>query len=106
MRLLGRATKITLLLAATSLLLMHSGGTVHADGPALSWDGLIEHVTAPPCCSDTSPNGSSRLPRHAVSADGRYVLFTSDATNLVNGGFFPGGGDLRGGGPGGFHKNR
>jgi hypothetical protein len=47
------------------------------------WDGLIEDVgpangyyysTPPPA------NGPSQLPRHAVSADGRYVLFTSEAT--------------------------
>jgi hypothetical protein len=84
MRSTRRALKITLLLAVTSLLLIHGGGRLRADGPALSWDGLVENVTAPLYFFDIAPNGSSRLPRHSISADGRYVLFTSDATNLVS----------------------
>ena len=82
MRPLQRATKISALLAVTSLLLIHRGGAVHAQSPALSWDGLIEHVTAPSFVIPPAPDGSSQLPRHSMSADGRYVVFTSDATNL------------------------
>jgi hypothetical protein len=90
MRLLTRARKITLFLAVTSFLLAHRGSDIHAQSPALIWDGLLEHVTTPSVFfPQPSPNGSSQLPRHSVSADGRYVLFTSDATNLGTGGFPP-----------------
>ena len=85
MRSTRRALKITLLLAAISLLLIHGGGSVRADGPALSWDGLIEHLTAPPDYSgETSPNASSQLPRHPVSGDGGVQWVKANArTNPV-----------------------
>ena len=44
------------------------------------WDGLIEHLTA--AASAPQPNGPSRLSRHSVTRDGRYVVFDSDAINL------------------------
>ncbi|HEY7170426.1 MAG TPA: Ig-like domain repeat protein [Vicinamibacterales bacterium] len=51
------------------------------------WDGLIEDITVsrgyfPPVPPPS--DGPSELPRHAVSADGRYVLFTSQAPNIGN----------------------
>src|SRR3954470_13010640 len=50
------------------------------------WDGLLEDITVSSGFFAPMPppaNGPSQLPRHAVSADGRYVLFTSQATNLA-----------------------
>jgi len=85
-----RVLKISVLLAATALLLVQRGREIHAQSPTLSWDGLLEHITTPSVFfPQPSPNGSSQLPRHSVSADGRYVLFTSDATNLGTGGYPP-----------------
>src|SRR5262245_33454332 len=60
--------------------------TAAAQSVEQRWDGLIEDLapaygyfppTPPPA------NGPSQLPRHAVSADGRYVLFTSEAANVT-----------------------
>jgi hypothetical protein len=50
------------------------------------WDGLIEDITVsrgyfPPVPPPS--DGPSELPRHAVSADGRYVLFTAQASNVA-----------------------
>ena len=46
-------------------------------GSSKTWAVQREYYpTAPPA------NGPSQLPRHAVSADGRYVLFTSEASNI------------------------
>src|SRR5215831_6650022 len=82
MRTPSRSLKAILLLAATLLLLAHRGRDIHAQSPALRWDGLLEHLTAPPEFMAPGPDGSSQLPRHSISADGRYVVFTSDATNI------------------------
>lgn len=80
-----RTLKLSVVVSALFLLFIHTGAETHAQAPALSWDGLIEHVTEVPFSLNPSPDGSSYLPRHAVSADGRYVVFTSDATNLGQG---------------------
>src|SRR5205814_2587753 len=83
MRPTARALKTAVLLAVTFLLLVHRSNDIRAQSPALTWDGLIEHVTEAPYYNAPSPDGSSYLPRHATSADGHYVVFTSDAENLV-----------------------
>jgi hypothetical protein len=59
-----------------------------AQAPAMRWDGLFELVTGhsdypPPWGGPPeSANAPSRISRHAISGDGRYVIFESDATNL------------------------
>jgi hypothetical protein len=67
-----------------------SGGTVAgAQEPAMRWDGLIELVSGrnenpPPSFNPPIPaDGPSQMSRHAVSGDGRYVVFTADAPALA-----------------------
>jgi hypothetical protein len=61
---------------------------VAAQEPAMRWDGLFEVVSGRgdypyPWSPPTQPaDASSRTSRHAISGDGRYVVFESDATNL------------------------
>ena len=72
-----RAVIITGLLAAVAA--TRPQGTA-AQVAEFRWDGLIEHLTA--AASAPQPNGPSRLSRHSVTRDGRYVVFDSDAINL------------------------
>src|SRR5262245_10365071 len=64
-------------------------GVVDAQQPAMRWDGLIELVTgrndgAPPYMNAPIPaDGPSQMARHAVSGDGRYVVFTASAPALA-----------------------
>ena len=57
--------------------------------PDLRWDGYFEVVSgrldsAPPTWTPAQPaNGPSRMSRHPISGDGRYVVFDSDATSLA-----------------------
>src|SRR5207245_1850015 len=74
MRTMPRALKIATLLIVASSLLLRRGAAIHAQSPAISWDGMIEHVTEAPNYIG-NPDGNSYLPRHAMSADGRYVVF-------------------------------
>jgi hypothetical protein len=66
----------------------NSGGPASAQESAMRWDGLIELITGrynypPPALEPQIPaDGNSTMSRHATSADGRYILFNSDATNL------------------------
>jgi hypothetical protein len=59
-----------------------------AQEPPLRWDGLIELVSGrydypPPTTMPPTPaDGPSQMSRHAVSADGRYILFTAEAPSL------------------------
>lgn len=71
-------------LLALVALICHSDTAVNAQSPGQRWDGLIEDLTASNgyFAPSQPSNGPSRMSRHAVSADGRYVLFNSDATNL------------------------
>jgi dipeptidyl aminopeptidase/acylaminoacyl peptidase len=68
-----------------------SGGSsvnVTAQGPALRWDGLIELISSrydypPPTSTPPNPaDGPSEMTRHAVSGDGRYIVFTANAPAL------------------------
>jgi Tol biopolymer transport system component len=90
---------------------------VDAQGPAMRWDGLIDLVSGRNEASPPTPNpptpadGPSQMSRHAVSGDGRYVVFTANAPALGSDGpalylrdrrlsdthllFAGGGGDLR-----------
>ena len=58
-----------------------------AQEPAQRWDGLFELVTAhydspPPWAAPPrAAEAPSRTSRHAISGDGRYVVFTSETTN-------------------------
>src|SRR6188474_3501412 len=58
-----------------------------AQEPAQRWDGLFELVSArydypPPWpAAPHAAEAASRTSRHAISDDGRYVIFTSDTTN-------------------------
>ena len=84
----GRASR-ALLWGALIVTAVSSRGTsaVKAQEPAMRWDGLIELVsgrsesqptTNPPIPAD----GPSQMSRHAVSGDGRYVVFTANAPSL------------------------
>jgi Tol biopolymer transport system component len=61
---------------------------VEAQVPAMRWDGLIELVSGrnqypPPTMDPPTPaDGPSQMSRHAVSGDGRYVVFTANAPAL------------------------
>ena len=84
-RLSHRAIAAPLFALAACTIFITRGDRVAAQAPppaAMRWDGLIEHITAASPWGDQQPDGPSQLPRHSVSADGRYVIFTSDATNL------------------------
>jgi hypothetical protein len=85
MRMSPRSLRAAVLFLVTAALLVHHPNRIHAQAPALRWDGLLEHLSAPPDYIGGAPDGSSRLPRHSVSADGRYMVFTSDATNVGGG---------------------
>ena len=58
---------------------------VEAQAPSMRWDGLIELVSGktpypPPTMDPPTPaDGPSQMSRHAVSGDGRYVVFTANA---------------------------
>jgi concanavalin A-like lectin/glucanase superfamily protein/Big-like domain-containing protein/MBG domain-containing protein/IPT/TIG domain-containing protein len=71
-----------LFVLAVFALVGNRGDRVAAQEPppaAMRWDGLIEQVSAPPPFSWSSlqPVAPSQLPRHSVSADGRFVMFAA-----------------------------
>ena len=76
---------------AVVALVVHSGHSIRAQSPAMRWDGLLEGISVAsnydPWEAPEAANGPNRLARHAVSADGRYVVFQSMASNLggING---------------------
>jgi hypothetical protein len=61
---------------------------VDAQQPAMRWDGLIELVSGkyaylpPPTMPPTPADGPSQMSRHAVSGDGRYIVFSANAPSL------------------------
>src|SRR5687767_11368347 len=77
----GRASQV-LLWGALIVAAVSSPSTIvlDAQAPMLRWDGFIEHVTA--AAAGPEPDGPSRFSSHAVTRDGRYLVFDSDATNL------------------------
>ena len=85
----GRASQV-LLWGALIVTAVSSRGTVvvEAQEPAMRWDGLIELVSGrneapPPTLNPPTPaDGPSQMSRHAVSGDGRYVVFTANAPAL------------------------
>jgi hypothetical protein len=85
----GRASQV-LLCGALILTAVSSRGTVAVDAqePAMRWDGLIELVSGrnqfpPPTLNPPTPaDGPSQMSHHAVSGDGRYVVFTANAPAL------------------------
>jgi len=62
---------------------------LEAQEPAMRWDGLIELVSGrneypPPNLTPPIPaDGPSQVSRHAVSGDGRYVVFTANAPSIA-----------------------
>ncbi|HEU4891646.1 MAG TPA: Ig-like domain repeat protein [Vicinamibacterales bacterium] len=62
---------------------------VQAQEPTMRWDGLIELVSGrndspPPSWNPPIPaDGPSQMSRHAVSGDGRYVVFTANAPSIA-----------------------
>ena len=86
----GRASQV-LLWGALIVTAVSSRGSVlvEAQGPALRWDGLIELISGrneapPPSLNPPIPaDGPSQMSRHAVSGDGRYVVFTANAPSLA-----------------------
>lgn len=64
------------------------GSRAAAQSPAMRWDGLLELISGrynylPPVIEPPTPADSgSTMSRHGVTADGRYILFNSDASNI------------------------
>jgi hypothetical protein len=64
------------------------GERASAQEAPMRWDGLIELISGrypyptPAIEPPTPADAASTMARHAISADGRYILFNSDATNL------------------------
>ena len=85
----GRASQ-ALLWGALIVTAVSSRGpvVVEAQEPAMRWDELIELVSGrneapPPSLNPPIPaDGPSQMSRHAVSGDGRYVVFTANAPAL------------------------
>ena len=79
-----------LLWSALMIAAVSSGGraTLDAQSPPLRWDGLIELISGkydypPPTLTPPVPaDGPSEMTRHAVSGDGRYVVFSAAAPAL------------------------
>ena len=88
--LVGRASQ-ALLWGALIVTAVSSRGPVivEAQAPAMRWDGLIELVSGrnefpPPSLNPPIPaDGPSQMSRHAVSGDGRYVVFTANAPSIA-----------------------
>src|SRR5262245_15774629 len=88
-RLRGRTSQVLLCGALIGAAASGRGPVVvEAQGPAMRWDGLIELVSGknegpPPSMNPPVPaDGPSQMSRHAVSGDGRYVVFTANAPSL------------------------
>src|SRR5262245_21536584 len=85
----GRASQALLWGALIVTALSSRGNVVEAQGPAMRWDGLIELVsgrnegTPVPFNPPIPADGVSQTSRHAVSGDGRYVVFTANAPALA-----------------------
>src|SRR5262249_22666470 len=80
-------------LRALFTLIANRGDRVAAQQPppaAMRWDGLIEQISAPPPFSWSYPQPAApgQLPRHSVSADGRYVVFAASFQDGSGQGFF------------------
>jgi hypothetical protein len=85
----NRASQLLLWSALVVMVVSGSGDVrVEAQAPALRWDGLIELISGkydypPPTTTPQTPaDGPSTMTRHAVSGDGRYVVFTAEAPSL------------------------
>jgi Concanavalin A-like lectin/glucanases superfamily/MBG domain (YGX type)/Bacterial Ig-like domain (group 3)/IPT/TIG domain/MBG domain len=86
----GRASQV-LLWGALIITAVSSRGPVVVDAqqPAMRWDGLIELVSgknegpAPNFNPPIPADGPSQMSRHAVSGDGRYVVFMATAPALA-----------------------
>lgn len=88
MRLTARAA-VTVALAAITIagLTLQSGRSIRAQSAVMRWDGLLEGISVVGSYYNgwgpfEAANGPNRISRHAVSGDGRYVLFESMAQNL------------------------
>ena len=57
-------------------------GTGAQEAP-MRWDGSLEHLSAndPYTWQGDQPIGAVRMSRHAVSRDGRYIVFGADVPN-------------------------
>ena len=87
----GRASQVLLWAALVATAASSRGHVVvEAQVPGLRWDGLIELISGkynylpPPSMPPTPADGPSQMSRHAVSADGRYILFSANAPSLGN----------------------
>ena len=85
----GRARQALLSGALIVTVASSSTTVVETQEPAMRWDGLIELVSGrndgpPPTLNPPIPaDGPSQVSRHAVSGDGRYVVFTANAPALA-----------------------
>jgi hypothetical protein len=85
----GRARQALLWGASIVTVVSSSATVVETQEPAMRWDGLIELVSGrndgpPPNLNPPTPaDGPSQMSHHAVSGDGRYVVFTANAPALA-----------------------
>jgi hypothetical protein len=83
----SRQSVLACLLLVTAFVIGLVSDAAAQPAPTQRWDGFFELVTgrhdmAPPTWMPPQPaDAASRVSRHAVSRDGRYVVFDSDATN-------------------------
>jgi Concanavalin A-like lectin/glucanases superfamily/MBG domain (YGX type)/Bacterial Ig-like domain (group 3)/IPT/TIG domain/MBG domain len=87
MRLAARAAFSGALAAITIAgLVLQSGDSIRAQAALMRWDGLLEGISVTSSyyfgINPEAANGPNRMSRHAISADGRYVLFESMAQNI------------------------
>ena len=87
MRLTARGAVLTALAAITIAgLMLQSGYSIRAQSGVMRWDGLLEGISVTSSYygwgNGEAANGPNRMSRHAISADGRYVLFESMAQNI------------------------
>ena len=85
----GRASQV-LLWGALIVTAVSTRGHVVVDAQEQGqrWDGLIELISGkydylpPPSMPPVPADGPSQMSRHAMSADGRYILFSANAPSL------------------------
>src|SRR5262245_35222211 len=88
-RLRGRASQALLWAALIVTAVSSHRSVIEAQEPAMRWDGLIELISGrndgpPPSMTPPIPaDGPSQMSRHAVSGDGRSVVFTATAPSLA-----------------------
>lgn len=84
----SRASQVLLCGALIATAISSRAIVIDAQEPPMRWDGLIELISGrydypPPTSTPPNPaDGPSEMTRHAVSGDGRFIVFTANAPSL------------------------